>query len=75
MKITVCRRVGATGGSAGAPGRHTQVRSRRESVPIGPGKSALHGLQMDPLAGSALSILEDGGGLPLVLDRLHEDDA
>ena len=30
---------------------------------------------MDPLAGSALSILEDGGGLPLVLDRLDEDDA
>ena len=30
---------------------------------------------MDPLAGSALSILEDGGGLPLVLDRLNEDDA
>ena len=31
--------------------------------------------EMDPLAGSALSILEDGGGLPLVLDRLDEDDA
>ena len=30
---------------------------------------------MDPLAGSSLSILEDGGGLPLVLDRLDEDDA
>ena len=30
---------------------------------------------MDPLAGSALSILDDGGGLPLVLDRLDEDDA
>ena len=30
---------------------------------------------MDPLAGSALSILEDGGALPLVLDRLDEDDA
>ena len=25
---------------------------------------------MDPLSGSSLSILEDGGGLPLVLDRL-----
>eukprot|EP01044_Picomonas_judraskeda_P044565 COSAG03_NODE_23986_length_275_cov_1.176136_2_plen_24_part_01 len=24
---------------------------------------------MDPLGGSALSVLEDGGGLPLVLDR------
>eukprot|EP01048_Picozoa_sp_COSAG05_P034985 COSAG05_NODE_14939_length_383_cov_0.517606_1_plen_38_part_10 len=30
---------------------------------------------MDPLGGSLLSILEDGAGLPLVLDRLHEDDA
>ena len=30
---------------------------------------------MDPLAGSSLSILEDGGALPLVLDRLDEDDA
>eukprot|EP01044_Picomonas_judraskeda_P030821 COSAG03_NODE_11242_length_603_cov_2.369048_1_plen_132_part_01 len=30
---------------------------------------------MDPLGGSSLSILEDGGGLPLVLDRLDEDDA
>ena len=30
---------------------------------------------MDPLSGSSLSILEDGGGLPLVLDRLDEDDA
>ena len=31
--------------------------------------------EMDALAGSTLSILEDGGGLPLVLDRLDEDDA
>ena len=30
---------------------------------------------MDPLGGSSLSILEDGGALPLVLDRLDEDDA
>ena len=30
---------------------------------------------MDPLGGSSLSILEYGGGLPLVLDRLDEDDA
>ena len=30
---------------------------------------------MDPLGGSSLSILEDGGGLGLVLDRLDEDDA
>ena len=30
---------------------------------------------MDPLAGSALSILADGGGLPLLLDRPDEDDA
>ena len=29
---------------------------------------------MDPLGGSLLSILEDGAGLPLVLDRLDEDD-
>ena len=30
---------------------------------------------MDPLGGSSLSILEDGGALSLVLDRLDEDDA
>ena len=30
---------------------------------------------MDPLGGSSLSILEDGGALPLVLDRLDKDDA
>ena len=30
---------------------------------------------MDPLGGSSLSILENGGALPLVLDRLDEDDA
>ena len=30
---------------------------------------------MDPLGGSSLSILEDGGALSLVLDPLHEDDA
>eukprot|EP01044_Picomonas_judraskeda_P019658 COSAG03_NODE_4190_length_1646_cov_5.779573_1_plen_320_part_10 len=31
--------------------------------------------EMDPLGGSSLSILEDGGALALVLDRLDEDDA
>ena len=30
---------------------------------------------MDPLGGSSLSILEDGGALHLVLDRLDADDA
>src|SRR6056300_886980 len=30
---------------------------------------------MDPLGGSSLSILEDGGALHLVLDHLDEDDA